>query len=228
MILKLKSVESEISFTEKNVNVLEVLDKKQFYNIIYDINNIINTGEDIERMVCLKDGIRLNSEKIFLMNNLFDVDVNNKKILKKLNEEIEEVYKFNYEDHELTIELGKILKEVYEIVDELDFKLDFKREIDLKDILKIINIKFDKEYYNNPMENILLLFEINSLFNFWNIIILVNPKIYFLDKEMVEIYKMAKYKKQNILIITPQKNNMLEYEKKVLVDEDFDEFIYEE
>ena len=54
MIMKIFSLENDITFTEEYINVLQIQDKKLFTNVINSLNDNINNIEDTkERIIIL-------------------------------------------------------------------------------------------------------------------------------------------------------------------------------
>ncbi|MBZ9607279.1 type II-A CRISPR-associated protein Csn2 [Clostridium estertheticum] len=97
----------------------------------------------------------------------------------------------------------------------------------MKELLKTINFKFDSNYYDNPFDNIMGIFDLVSTFKLYKVIIVVNAKCYFKEEELEEIYKAAKYRNINLLLIESIIDAQLKYlENKLSIDNDYDEFIF--
>ena len=87
-------------------------------------------------------------------------------------------------------------------------------------------MKFNEYYYDNPFDNIICLFDLISNFKLYKIIVLVNLKLFFNDEEIVEIYKSALQRNIKLLVIEySEENYLLEYENKLYIDNEFDEFV---
>ena len=67
MIMKIFSLENDITFTEEYINVLQIQDKKLFTDVINSLNDNINNIEDTK-------------ERIIILDN----DIEIKKVLKKV------------------------------------------------------------------------------------------------------------------------------------------------
>ena len=64
MIMKIFSLENDITFTEEYINVLQIQDKKLFTNVINSLNDNINNIEDTkERIIILDNDIEIKIEK---------------------------------------------------------------------------------------------------------------------------------------------------------------------
>ena len=76
------------------------------------------------------------------------------------------------------------------------------------------------------LDNLLLLIDLENTLKFNNILVFVNLKQYLSKNELIEFYKYAIYSKIQILLIDSQAYGVtLEYEKKLIIDENLDEFV---
>lgn len=219
-------LEKPISFTEDKVNILEVSNKVIFNELLYRLNKSINRDDIQPGIVLLENDLEISfSKNVFMIYDLFNLDINNSKLLKIIYEEINNDFKFNYSD-EVIISLQKeLIETIKNTLMEYEYEFIHKEVLDIKDILKAIDLKLDINYYETPLENLFLLFDLISNFKIYKVLILVNAKCYFNNEELDEIYKMAKYKKINLLLIEYYNDNKKKrLESKVIVDEDFDEF----
>jgi len=95
MIMKIFSLENDITFTEEYINVLQIQDKKLFTNVINSLNDNINNIEDTkERIIILDNDIEIKIEKeVLMIIDVFNIDFNQKKIQSALYNKIEKIYK---------------------------------------------------------------------------------------------------------------------------------------
>ena len=99
MIMKIFSLENDITFTEEYINVLQIQDKKLFTNVINSLNDNINNIEDTkERIIILDNDIEIKIEKeVLMIIDVFNIDFNQKKIQSALYNKIEKLYKQEFE-----------------------------------------------------------------------------------------------------------------------------------
>ena len=99
MIMKIFSLENDITFTEEYINVLQIQDKKLFTNVINSLNDNINNIEDTkERIIILDNDIEIKIEKeVLMIIDVFNIDFNQKKIQSALYNKIEKIYKQEFE-----------------------------------------------------------------------------------------------------------------------------------
>ena len=228
MNIIVEGIETEIDFDNQFVNILEIENKQFFKTLVNEIYNIVELNYESNKIILTEDESIINlSKNVMLLFDIFNVDFNNKKILSKIfskvanNIKLEKSIDNKYD--EITLE---VLKYMREQLNELSFEYTIKENIEIEDILKIINFKIDLEYYNKVDEKIMFLIDLISEFNLVKILILVNVKTYFTDEELVEIYKYCNYKEVNLLLIENTVNEtLLKYEKKLYIDNDFDDFL---
>ena len=87
-----------------------------------------------------------------------------------------------------------------------------------------MNIKINKE--DSILKNLFILIDVINELKNYNLLILVNLKQYLTKEELNEVYKYAIYNNVTLLLIDntsygiPQK-----YEKKLIIDDNLEEFI---
>lgn len=219
-------LDENIKFVEGKVNVLEINNKDLYNKLVYRLNRKINMDEDFDDIYLYEDEKEIAiSKHCNLVYDLFNIFSNQTKILKSFYEDIVKEYNYTNEEQDRITLQKPLIKSIKKILVEYDYELSVKEIIDIKDLLKVLDVKFDYNHYDNPFENILLLIDLISNFKISKVLILINAKCFFSEKELEEIYKMITYKKVNVLLVEFYKAQLnKECENKVLIDEDFDEF----
>jgi len=113
------------------------------------------------------------------------------------------------------------------LIEEFPLPLDYQ-EINVKDFLELFDFKIASIETGTFNDRLLSFIDIVETFSLYKLLVFVNIKNYFSNAEMVEIYKYCAYKKVKLLIIEGIKQSeLLEYEKKLRINEDFtDELLY--
>lgn len=217
--------ENKIIFDDKTVNVLEIQNQKLFCNVINDINEQCNNEKDDNNIVLLEDNKRLKIDKeMYLLLDIFNIEFNSKKIINKIYSIIEQNIK-NRQDNEIeniTLELRKYL---IEEVNEIPLEFCMEREIDINDVLKAFNVKIDITCYTTILEKIEFIINILSTMKVARILVIPNLKTYLNNEELLELYKYSIYNNVKLLLIENSlQKDVLKYENKNIVDENFDEF----
>lgn len=228
MIMKIFSLENDITFAEEYINILQIQDKKLFTNVINSLNDNINNIEDTkERIIILEGDTEIKIEKeVLMIIDVFNIDFNQKKIQNALYNKIEKIYKQEFERmSEFQTIFQKLQLNVLDVFNEFPFEFNYKESIGIQEYLKLLGLKIS----NNKGEitdTIFSLIDVVKYLSVTKILIFVNLKLYLIDDELKEIYKYAMYKKVNILLIeTGEEKEPLENEKILYIDSDYDEII---
>jgi len=230
MKIKINAFDNEVIFEDARVNVLEILPKKLFVNLVSMINDLILNIEMNEDIILIENDKKIEfSKNAVIIFDIFNIDFNQKTILTKLANRIESEYKT---DEGISSEIdyisSQILNLFQKILMEFPFDFDYKNYITISDLIKAISIKIDTSKYETPLDKILGLIDIFEIFDFSKLLILCNIKSYFEEEQLLEIYKYAMYKKVKLLIIEPKiSEKRLKYEKKLQIDENFDDMLIE-
>ena len=224
MIMSIFGLENKIVFEEGKINVLEIYNKKLFYNLITILNENDNGQED-NQIVLFEDGIRVSIEKnVFVLTDMFNVDFNSKKITNKLYNLLAENIK-NRKDNELENISLELRNYLIEEINELPFEFNMKSELELSDLLKAFDLKIDTMCYTSVVEKIEFFIAIISILKIATILVIPNLKTYLDDDELLEIYKYSIYNNVKLLVIESKSSDeLLKYETKNIIDEEFDEF----
>lgn len=217
-------VENSIIFVDGKINSIEMENKKFFYRFVRDLYSISN-GDVLEEFIFLDDNNKEISvfNKIKIFNNFFEFDFNSKKynmeILKQLVSEI------NDEDKNELLNLQKkIYKKVNKQLNKYDIPLYISIDIDLEAILK--ELKITIKNYDDILNNLFLLIDLENILRLSNILIFINLKQYLSTEELEEFYKYAIYNNVKLILVDSQcYTSTSKYEKKLIVDNDLVEFV---
>lgn len=224
MIMSIFGLNNKIVFEEGKINVLEIYNKKLFYNLITILNEN-DSGQEDNQIVLFEDGIRVSIEKnVFVLTDMFNVDFNSKKITNKLYNLLAENIK-NRQDNELENISLELRNYLIEEINELPFEFNMKSELELSDLLKAFDLKIDTMCYTSVVEKIEFFIAIISILKIATILVIPNLKTYLDDDELLEIYKYSIYNNVKLLVIESKSSDeLLKYETKNIIDEEFDEF----
>lgn len=228
MIMKIFSLENDITFTEEYINVLQIQDKKLFTNVINSLNDNINNIEDTkERIIILDNDTEIKIEKEALMFiDVFNIDFNQKKIQSALYNKIEKIYKQEFERmSEFETIFQKLQLNVLDVFNEFPFEFNYKESIGIQEYLKLLGLKISNNK-GKITDTIFSLLDVVEYLSVAKLLIFVNIKLYLGNDEIQEVYKYAMYKKVNVLLIeTGEEKESLENEKILYIDSDYDEII---
>lgn len=226
MRLKIAGIEQEIDF-EKNINILEIEDKKFLNTFLMELNEIINEGTDTENIILYEGDKSLKiCNNAMLIFDIFNIDFNSKLIQNKLYSKVSEIMLFDNEiDAQYENLVQSLISYIKEKINELPFEYELSSTICIKDLLKNLNLKINKDKYYLLEEKIMFLIDIVSEFQIVPILIFSNVKSYLNNDTIEEIYKYAMYKNIKLFLIEyGNSDNKLKYENKLYIDKDFDDF----
>ncbi len=226
MIMSIIGFENKIKFEDGKINVLEIYNKKLFTNFIEYLNEQCNEkAEEDNKIILVKDSKRQKIGKsIFLLTDLFNIELNSKKILNKIYDVIEQNIK-NKQDDEINKMVISLRNYLIEEINEIPFEFNMNSEIEIQDLLKIFNVKIDTSCYISMIEKIEFIIDIISNLKIAEVLVIPNLKIYLNEKELLEIYKYSIYNNVKLLVVESIcEDKLLKYERKNIIDENFDEF----
>lgn len=226
MIMSIIGFDKKIEFKEGNVNVLEIYNKKFFYNFINNINEQCNgyTEED-NNIVIMEEAKRIKiSQSIYLLIDVFNIEFNTKKVINKIYSVLLNNIK-NRQDNELENLMLKLRNYLIEEINEIPFEFNMNSEMETVDILKAFDIKIDTSCYTTIVEKVEFIINIISNLKIADILVIPNLKSYLSEDELIEIYKYSIYNNVKLLIVENSKaKKILKYEQKNVIDENFEEY----
>ena len=226
MKINIEYIDNEIIMPDNKVFNIEIENKIYFYRLINELNYISNGADSPE-----EDNIKFfkNNNELNLFNKIdvyidyFNIDFNSKKIInslyRALKTTISEEDKIKIANYYLKIK--NILSKSF-----LDYNLPLtiSSEYDIELIFKLLKINVEKKNY--LLDNLLILIDINNIFKINELLIFVNLKQYLNKEELNELYKYSVYNNVKILLIDSQSYGTCnEYEKKLIIDSNLDEFL---
>lgn len=224
MNIKIDYIDNKLSILDDDINVIEVENKKVFYRLVNDLYKIYNIGYSDSIIFFDDNNNEINmSNRLQVYLNFFDFEFDSKKninqITKHLIENINEESK-----NELIAQYTKLIKLYGKVLNNIDLPLSIDIE-NFEGIIKMIKLSIDNSN-NDLVSNILLLIDIEKTLSMNDILVFVNLKQYLDKDELLEIYKYALYNQVKIILIDSRCYGVtLKYEKKLIIDENLDEFV---
>lgn len=225
MKLVINGFENEIKFSEEYVNVIQVKNKKLFQNIMEQIYlNTEGNSDNLKIQLFSSDDEKLDfKDNVYLLTDLYNIDVNNKKMLTKIQEMI--LKNFNLESAEKIDEnILKIKSLLLEEINEFPLELSVKEGISLNDIVKMFNIKIETSNFIDIVRRIESVIDILANLKLASILIIPNLKSYLNNKQTIEIYKYSLYNKINLLIVETNKVRKNKFERILVIDKQFNDY----
>ncbi len=224
MKLEIKYLDNDIDIKENEVYALEVENKNYFYRIVRDLHSISdnNIVDDIYLSDDNNNEINyFNKFKMFI--DFFDFNFDSKKITNDIIKYVNKNISIEVKDSILN-QYNKIIKLYKKELNNIDIPLMIETETDSNNITKSLKISIEGK--QNLIENLLLLIDIENILGTKDILVFVNLKQYLTKNELEELYKYSIYNEVSILLIDSQcYGGTLNNEKKLIIDENLDEFM---
>ncbi len=224
MKVKIDYFENIITLKEDKVTCIEIENKNYFYRLISNLYSIINSEIVEDITIYDSENKELNiSNKIKIFLNFFNFDFDSKKYTNDINKyiinEMDENDKIN-----LLKSYNKLIETFIKILNKSDLPLQILEDITVDNIIK--NLKLTINPKNNLLDNLMLLIELEKTLKTNNLLVFVNLKQYLTNQELIELYKYAIYNKIYIIMIDSQSyGGTLDYENKLIIDSNLDEFM---
>lgn len=223
MNMKIEYFDNIVNFYHDNINVIEIENKKYFYRFVNDLYSIVNNGYTDDISFFDETTEKNMNGKIKLFVDFFDFKFDSKKyatdISKFVNESID-----NENRDALSVLYNKIVKIYNKILNDVDLPLTVENDISIETITKLVKVGIDSR--NELLDNLFLLIDLEKTLKTNNLLVFVNLKQYLSKTELVELYKYSIYNNIFILLIDSQAyGGTLEYERKLIIDENLDEFV---
>lgn len=224
MKIKINYLENMILLNNEKIMSIEIENKNYFYRIVSNLYSIINGDIQEDITIYDNDNKELNiSNKIKIFVDFFNIDFDSKKYTNDINKyiinEMDENDKVN-----LIKSYNKLISTFLKILNKSELPLQILEEITIDNIIK--NLKLTINSKNTLLENLMLIIELEKTLKTNNLLIFINLKQYLNNQELIELYKYAIYNSINIILIDSQcYGTTINYENKLIVDSNLDEFM---
>lgn len=223
MKITVSYLENNIEINNENINVLEIENKKIFFRLINDLNQICNGNviEEIKTFIDDKEVSIIN--KVNVISDYFNIDFS--KYMLSINKLINENLKDN-SDKSLLLLYKKLIQKYNSIISTVDLPIMVNNDVTIESLTKILKLKIN--YKNSIIENLFSIIELERSLKYSKFIVLVNLKQYLDDTELKELYKYSIYNNVNIILVDSQCYGCShDFEKKLIVDDNLVEFMVE-
>ena len=208
------------------ITELIIEEPNTMYDLTFDLYNqyMGNSGN----FVLSKNLDILDISKVSeVILNPFQIDLNNRKITKKLYT----ILKNEILSTELLEDFSKISQDIYNLADKLAdtsvYNLSFSVNEDAEEFLKYIKVKIQDDESTSLTEKVIDFLNISSSLLNIKLLIMLNARSFISDDNICHIYKEAMYKNVSLLLLESSAKKQLEQSKRFIIDKDLCE-IYDE
>ena len=224
MKLCIKYLDNNLVLNTSEVCALEIENKRYFYRVVNDLYMASNGNISDDIVLLDKNDKEINiSNKLKIFLNFFDFGLTDKKYTNDISKYI--ANNITDENKELLAkQYNKIISIYKKILNDIDLPLIIDSEISIENITKIMKININSS--KDLLSNLFILIDLENLFHTKNILVFINLKQYLINEEIEELYKYSIYNEVQLILIDSQSyGTTLSQEKKLIIDENLDEFM---
>lgn len=203
---------------DENTSVSIVCENpKIFYEMIEDSIKLIKSNES-NWVISEKDGSRIDSKQIDVIVSPFCFDINSKRLLGNVQKEIETCIYENFIE-EIDYINNAFIRILEDISLRLSYEIDYNIECDVKDLIKIYDLKLSYES-SSLLGKLSIYIKLLAMSLNVKLLFLVDIKRYLTAHEILILYKEARYWKIQLVIMESRFIDKLENEKVIIIDMD--------
>lgn len=202
---------------ENEVSVLVIENRGMMQELIEELYYQCE-GSDGRFVLSAEEKIQDVEKKMEMIIDPFSLDINNRKVLTKLYQEIDELIKENLYKEQIELN-AHISGFVQYICDLTPYHLNFLQEHSSLDIIKLANVKIEVEEMT-MLERLTDYIGLMGDLCHYCIFVFINLKSYLPDASLEKLYEYARYHKVQLLLIENQMRNKLDTEMITIIDVD--------
>lgn len=188
----------EIELKENRVSILVIENVSQRMTLVSKLFEQFSGQESSWLLVEDEKSFDI-SKKCEIILEPFSIDLNSRKIISKLFQEIEERADEEFYEEGLMLH-SQISAYLEQLLEKLPYPTEYSSAWDLSNVLKMYGVRLSEDcedQFDKLCSYIKLLSQICGT----EIFILVNMKPFFTEKQISELYKMASYGKIHLVLI---------------------------
>lgn len=207
----------EIELKENQIPVLVIESPETFSKVIQEL---YLSGQGGAGKFILSEGDKLLplGKTVEFVINPFEINLNEKRILQKLYQEME-----SQVQEQLVLETaeihGKLISYLEEITQRIAYPVTFDLEENVLGLMKTYNVRLEEEA-STLLEELVEYFKLLHQLCRINVMVCVNLKTYLSETELNQLYEAVFYEKINLLLLENMQRKKLKEEKICIVDKD--------
>lgn len=203
---------------DDKINLLIIENKNTFYGFINELYDLIQDKQS--NIVLSKNNIPVKvSSEVELITQFIPFEINNKKILTRLYNKLSNTsVDMDIITDTYNIEM-EIQSYIIKLCDNYSFELEFDNNIDIKALLKAVNLKFSENYENLSEKLFEYMTNIRELEG-EKLFVLVNFSLYISDEDLQLFFETAVNHRFYLLLIESYNNILGKNINKRIIDND--------
>lgn len=213
-----------IEFQENQINELIIENAQLFCRFLEQILQQVNgTGDDII-FLSEEDKILSWEKNVEVVVNPFQLDINQKKILNRLYQNLSDIV----QENGYYVKLNELSAEMIKLVSEIEYSagisLTHSMNVEALHIFKMLDIKIEADG-KSVLERLIEYMKVVSELLHYKLLVFVNLKSYLNKEELEMLYQTAYYEKLHVLLLESSERNYSLGESRVLIDRDMCEIL---
>lgn len=207
----------DVELEENSIQVLTIENTEEYVRFLYELNS--QSEGETGTIILSSEGKEININKAAeIIFNPFMMDINNKRIITKLYQNIKEMSDDLYQEQ--TIEINsKIVDYMDNLIEDCPYNLEYDVSLDVVSLLKMLNVKLAIKA-ENILEKIIEYIKVCSRICGINIFFGVNIKDYLSSDDVDMLYECVKYEKVHLILVESRKSDNHCDEKHWILDKD--------
>lgn len=207
---------------DDKINLLVIENKNMFYSFVKELYDLTMGKES--NIVLSENDIPIKISKVVdLVTHFIPFEINNKKILTKLYDKLNKASaeaELFADTYNLELELRSY---IVKLCDNYSFELEFDDNIDIKSLLKAVNLRFSENYDTLPEKLFEYMTNMRDL-DGDKLFILVNFCTYVSNEDLQLFVETAVNHRFNLLLIESRDTMLGNNVNKRVIDNDLCEF----
>lgn len=224
MKINIDYIDNSIILENGKIMALEIENKYLLFRLIKNFTDI-DSGNFIDEIKAFdNDNKEINiSNKILVLSDFFNFNLDTKKYLNQINKIIINNIKDSGDNTLLSL-YQKLLYKYNKVIKETELPIVINNEINVESLVKMIKLKLNLS--DNLLDNLLSLIDLEKIAKANKFLIFVNLKLYLTEKELEELYKYAIYNEVKLMLIDSKTYGCtINFENKLIIDNNLVEFM---
>ena len=207
----------DIILKENTVAVIIVENRKVYAELIQELMEQIK-GQSGRYVLTDKEKELSLSKNLTLIFNPFEIDCNERKVIQRLYQEVEEVA-----TGDMITRTTEIHSAIIEYLDELlaivPYQIGYTPDLNVLSWLKAVNVEIDSED-TSLLERVTNYVRVHKRLLHIHVFIFINIHLYMDKEDLQKLYEFACYEKIYLILFESMQNEYVEGERVWLLDKD--------
>lgn len=206
-----------LELQENKVEVIVCENRAEYFSLIDNLR-LYNDDDTSQWIFSDDNGTKVKSSDVDIIYSPLCFELNSKKIINKIYSDLECIIINEFFESKQEIN-SKIITLIDNAMNKIDYNLEYKYDIDVKEILKSYHVALEENHID-LLDKLTEYAKMASRVLGIKCICLINFKDYLTDKDLGEFYKECFYQKVNLILLESQQRSILPFENYTIIDAD--------